>query len=484
MPVIRILGTKVMNSINLLKTICQNTDVENLADEIRHLLSESYDISEINILYYDSESKKLKNVIKDFEPAQDYYSTEKMEAITKVYDKLQSSDFVLNDDANLPVTVEELGNTIVKSVTFPLKYEQKTIGLFRLKFRNKATLTEKAIIRFEIFNYALSLKVINTVLSNQINVNDAFYRSMKDIARIIDTQYDFQYIIPLIGEIIDKFVTNHLIYIFIKQENNYVLYWPTACWNNKVYELIENITPQDESKISDDNRTGVFPLLSENEIIGCIVAHSTIDKLSDKEIEYLSELTKQAAMTIERANTYSELLQNATMDALTGLNNRRQFEVRLSEQYAAANRQNTPLCAIMIDIDYFKNFNDKYGHAIGDSVLKTVASVIKENLREYDIPSRYGGEEFCILLPQTSIEEAKVVADRLCAAVDETKLSVSDDQTLHITISVGLAQLDVKDLAEDLYMKADSALYKAKETGRNQVVVYSKEQRRTTKGDS
>jgi diguanylate cyclase (GGDEF)-like protein len=205
-----------------------------------------------------------------------------------------------------------------------------------------------------------------------------------------------------------------------------------------------------------------------------VVAHSTIDKLTEEEVGYLSELTKQASDTIERANTYSEMLQSATMDALTGLNNRRQFEVRLGEEYAISNRQNTPLCAIMIDIDYFKKFNDTYGHAIGDMVLKTTANVIKEQLREYDIPSRYGGEEFCILLPHTNIEEAKVVAERLRSAVEEVNIEIAEGKTINLTISVGLAELDIKDMPEDLYMKADSALYKAKENGRNRVVVYSK----------
>ena len=162
------------------------------------------------------------------------------------------------------------------------------------------------------------------------------------------------------------------------------------------------------------------------------------------------------------------------MDALTGLNNRRQFEIRLGEQYAASNRQNTPLCAIMIDIDYFKKSNDTYGHAIGDKVLKTVASIIKEHLREYDIPSRYGGEEFCILLPHTTIQEAQIVAERLRSAVESTKIELDSKQSINLTISLGLSELDIKDMPEDLYMKADSALYKAKESGRNKVVVYKK----------
>ena len=239
-----------------------------------------------------------------------------------------------------------------------------------------------------------------------------------------------------------------------------------------MYELIENVTPEDKYKLSSDKRTGVFPLVSEGSIIGCVVAHSTIDKMSDEEIGYISELTAQSAITIERANTYSEILQNATTDALTGLNNRRQFELRLKEQFAAANRQNTPLCAIMTDIDFFKKFNDTYGHSVGDEVLKITANVIKSGLREYDIASRYGGEEFCILLPQTNIEEAKIVAERMRSAVSEAELSVGDKK-LKITISVGLAELDIKDMPEDLYMKADRALYNAKENGRNRVEIYN-----------
>ena len=141
--------------------------------------------------------------------------------------------------------------------------------------------------------------------------------------------------------------------------------------------MIEKLSFDSGEIISQDKKIGVFPLLGENDITGCIVAYSAIDKLTDEEISYISELTKQSSVTLDRANAYSEILQNATLDALTGLNNRRQFEVRLKEQYAIANRQDTPLCAIMIDIDYFKKFNDTYGHAIGDIVLKTVANIIK-----------------------------------------------------------------------------------------------------------
>ena len=463
----------------IFNTICTNNNIENLDEDLKLVFSDYYDISEINILYFDKQINKLKIVVKDFELAEDYYSEEKLKNLNNIYEKLLTSNYVLNDDISLPEDVFDTENVIVKTLSIPLKYESETIGILRFKFKNKVDLKEEDLKFFEIFSYNLSLKVQNIVLSKQLEINSSFYKSMKDIAKIIETQYDFQYIIQLIGEMIDKFVMNHLIYIFVKKDDKYTLFWPGACWNKKVYELISELDEKKDIIISEDKKTGVFPLISEENITGCIVAHSTIDKLTNDEINYISELTKQSSITIERANVYSEILKNATMDALTGLNNRRQFEVRLKEEYSSANRQNTPLCAIMIDIDFFKKFNDTYGHAIGDTVLRTTANVIKEQLREYDIPSRYGGEEFCILLPQTNIDEAKIVAERLRTSVENKKIEIQtnkNEQIKHIsvTISVGLAQLDIKDMADDLYMKADRALYEAKEQGRNRVVVYEK----------
>ena len=463
----------------IFNTICTNNNIENLDEDLKLVFSDYYDISEINILYFDKQINKLKIVVKDFELAEDYYSEEKLKNLNNIYEKLLTSNYVLNDDISLPEDVFDTENVIVKTLSIPLKYESETIGILRFKFKNKVDLKEEDLKFFEIFSYNLSLKVQNIVLSKQLEINSSFYKSMKDIAKIIETQYDFQYIITLIGEMIDKFVMNHLIYIFVKKDDKYTLFWPGACWNKKVYELISELDEKKDIIISEDKKTGVFPLISEENITGCIVAHSTIDKLTNDEINYISELTKQSSITIERANVYSEILKNATMDALTGLNNRRQFEVRLKEEYSSANRQNTPLCAIMIDIDFFKKFNDTYGHAIGDTVLRTTANVIKEQLREYDIPSRYGGEEFCILLPQTNIDEAKIVAERLRTSVENKKIEIQtnkNEQIKHIsvTISVGLAQLDIKDMADDLYMKADRALYEAKEQGRNRVVVYEK----------
>ena len=464
----------------IIEQITNNDDIESLVDIIKISLSDFFDIGEVNLLYFDNQVNKLFDVLKDFEPVEENCSNEKLDNFIMIRESLHSGKaYVLNDDVNIPEDVFDRGSYTVKSLSFGLRVNNENLGLLRLKFKQKFEASFNEIDFLKSMVSVLSVKVSNVILGKKLETNLEFYKSMKDIAKIIETQYDYQYIIPLIGEMIDKFVMNHLIYIFLKKDDKFTLYWPNACWNKQVYDLMGELSLENKVVLSENKKTGVFGLVGEEGVVGCIVAHSTMDKLTASEIKYITELTEQSSVTIEKANVYSEMLKNATMDALTGLNNRRQFEIRLKEQYSIANRQDTPLCAIMTDIDYFKKFNDNYGHSVGDMVLKTTASVIKAELREYDIPSRYGGEEFCILLPNTSINEAKVVAERLRFAVENSKLNVSSEKTqrdenISVTISVGLAQLDVKDMPEDLYMKADKALYDAKEGGRNRVVVYEK----------
>ena len=293
---------------------------------------------------------------------------------------------------------------------------------------------------------------------------------MKNIAKIIETQYELNYIVPLIGEMLDRFISDHLIYVFLKQGEEFSLVWPKACKDERIYEALKQLTPETEFILTNNDKIGAFPLTSEGEIIGCIVARSTLDKLSKRDISYLEQLTRQSAITINRANTYSKVLQYATLDALTNLNNRRQFEIRLKQEIATTKRQKNPLCAMMIDIDFFKKVNDTYGHASGDEVLRTVASIIKAQLRESDIPARYGGEEFAVLLPYTHIDEAKIVGERLRKAVEEASIQL-DKLNINVTISMGLAELTPDLSGEELFKLADKALYEAKESGRNRVCI-------------
>ena len=351
---------------------------------------------------------------------------------------------------------------------YPLYKHNKIIGWVEFEKTNK-----KLEDFLDIALYLISLKVQNIVLSDRMQKNIDFQNAMKNIAKIIETQYELNYIIPLLGEMIDKFIQNHLIYIFIKDKNTYKLMWPGACNDNKIMDII-NAEPR---KRVTTEELGVFPLINENKILGYIVTKNIDSKLTIKETEYLEDLSNQAATTINRANVYAEILKHATLDALTGFYNRRQLEERTKQEIASARRQKTPLCAIMTDIDFFKKVNDTYGHAVGDLVLKTVSKVMRSQLREYDIAGRYGGEEFVILLPFTKIEEAKMVAERLRKSIENKFIDISkinpdaQEKEIHVTISLGVYQLKDGDKEQDLISNADKALYKAKETGRNKVVI-------------
>jgi diguanylate cyclase (GGDEF)-like protein len=274
---------------------------------------------------------------------------------------------------------------------------------------------------------------------------------------------------------LDRFISDHLIYVFLKHNEIFNLVWPKACNDERVFEILKQLDKDYPSMLAYDDKIGAFPLLSDEEITGCIVAKSMIEKLSKRDIDYLEQLTRQAAATINRANSYSTILQYATLDALTNLNNRRQFETRLGQEISITKRQGKPLCAMMIDIDFFKSVNDTYGHSAGDEVLRSVANIIKQALRESDIPARYGGEEFAVLLPFTHIDEAKIVGERLRKSIEDASITINqgleNEKLIKVTISMGLAEFNSVETGEALFDRADKALYCAKTNGRNQVRV-------------
>lgn len=356
-------------------------------------------------------------------------------------------------------------------IKFPIFKHKKSIGYLVFKGGNNEF---KKFIKYAA--PFISLKVQNLILNDKMQKNVNFHETMKNIAKIIESQYELNYVIPIVGEMIDKFFTDYLLYIFLKDENlgGNVLAWPMACKDSKILSIVENF---ENTIFTEDKKTLALPLKSESKEVGVLVAKSTGEKISDKDVEYLTQLSSQIATTINRANVYAEILKHATLDALTGFYNRNQLEERIKQEVANAKRQKAPLCGIMTDIDYFKHVNDTYGHAVGDLVLKDIAKIIRGQLREYDIAGRYGGEEFSILLPFTKIDEAQKVAERLRASIENKVVDISkvnpdcDTKTIQVTISLGIYEMKENDNDEDLLKKADKALYQAKNTGRNKVVI-------------
>ena len=170
-----------------------------------------------------------------------------------------------------------------------------------------------------------------------------------------------------------------------------------------------------------------------------------------------------------------KLAEAALREPLTGLYNRRHFQERFAAEVSVAHRHNRPLCLLMIDVDFFKRVNDRYGHLAGDEVLKTVARALSQGIRIEDVLARFGGEEFVVLAREAAAEEALAVAERLRQLVEvaQTRWESGHDVPVGIgvTVSIGVAQLGPGETERDLFEAADQAVYRAKKNGRNRVVL-------------
>lgn len=453
----------------------------NTIGAINKIFKSHLNIEKTEFVIWDNNNMLLKDFVLDWKI---FDNNDKEKAINTIYSNLavaNGTKFYFNDsEFDCDINEEEQYRILeLKSeknnIVFPLVSNGEVFGLMNI-YSEKNAFTKEFFTILNISSKLISGAIINYILNEQMEISLNFYKAMKDIAKIIESQYELSYIIPLIGEMIDRFMSSHLIYIFIYKDEKYKLVWPNACKDENVYKLLDRINLTTEFVISDNSKIGVFPLISEENILGAIVAYSNIEKLLQKDIDYLVQLTRQSGLTIQRANVYAEVLKYATMDALTGLNNRRQFELRLKQEVSNSKRNNIPLCCMMIDVDYFKKVNDTYGHAAGDCVLKQVSDVIKSEIREYDIACRYGGEEFFIILPQTKLAEATSVAHRLRKVIEESKMDIKEAgiegiSYIKVTASIGVCEYDNTMNTNTFAQKADKALYEAKTTGRNRVIV-------------
>ena len=213
-----------------------------------------------------------------------------------------------------------------------------------------------------------------------------------------------------------------------------------------------------------------LPLVVEENLLGILWVWGK--SITRADLPVMSIFAKQIGISLERARLFQEVQDLALTDSLTSLNNRRSlFEVGRIE-YLRAGRLNRPFSCLMLDIDHFKQINDTYGHQTGDTILREFAKRCRDSIREIDLIGRYGGEELIILMPETEIEVATQVAERLRMAVSEHPMIVADWISLDVTVSIGVGTKDENTLdLETLIARADQAMYIAKHRGRNRVAV-------------
>jgi len=221
-----------------------------------------------------------------------------------------------------------------------------------------------------------------------------------------------------------------------------------------------------------------LPLLRHGQLIGSLNLGSYEAQrfVAGSGTEFLERLAAIVGICLDNCANHQRIKQLGLTDPLTQVNNRRYFDQRLDAEAAVVQRHQQPLSCMFLDVDHFKRVNDEQGHQAGDKVLQQVAHLIAKQLRHSDLLSRYGGEEFVVLLPNTLLKDGWEIAERIRQSVAGHAFDIGGGHTLQLTISIGIAcmeqippEQDALSYAESLVATADQAVYQAKETGRNRV---------------
>lgn len=216
----------------------------------------------------------------------------------------------------------------------------------------------------------------------------------------------------------------------------------------------------------------LVPMITYGKTTGLLVAESPRQgAFEERDERFLSVLARSAAMAMENAILHRKTEELTIIDDLTGINNYRYFSEKIKEEKKRAVRYDQPLSLIMLDIDWFKKFNDNYGHEVGNRVLVGLVAVIKRSIRDVDILCRYGGEEFIVILPNTIEREAHKIAERIRSEVEAAEFGGGDGiPRLRVTVSVGVSSYPENGLDhEELINAVDQAMYRAKGSGKNAV---------------
>ena len=376
------------------------------------------------------------------------------------------------------IEIKDLANQIIATVRrYPVKEEYKMALIQNADSASPA--------QFKLNN------VLNDVLMKSIFSNE--FRNLSDFLN-----YE-RILVEKLFSLLSSFVEYHVAGIYFASPDDFaenILYIDTLGRNlsknllndvsydfyrnmedhkvvkNTKFEVVRMLLGKEvDYQISDFTSKIIIPLIFDRKLIGgiCFYTRSNVDYSS---FRYFDIMISELLAIFKMKYQYSEKEFMSVLDGLTGLYNRRQFEIGLEQEYNRTKRHPADFSLAILDIDFFKKVNDTYGHQYGDYVLKTVADLMKQAFRKTDLLYRYGGEEFVMIMPETNIEGAVIPVQRLRNAVENYDFDYNGIKA-KVTVSIGLTMnySDLNSTAEIL-KSADAALYKAKESGRNRVILH------------
>ncbi|MDR0842474.1 MAG: diguanylate cyclase [Acidobacteriota bacterium] len=322
-----------------------------------------------------------------------------------------------------------------------------------------------------------------------------FEETLRNVTRAITSTLDLKEVLGKILEAMSQFISFDKSAVLLSEGDDFVVkasngYDPAQVAEGAKVDIIKDkfinkIVLSRDAVISNDLETRFregggdgrvlsgIPIIYRDDLLGVIVMNCRDENISE---QLLFTLAGQAGVAIQNARLFEKINAMATTDGLTGLNNRRRFFELAESEFVRYKRYGAPLSVFMMDIDHFKKVNDTYGHAVGDKVLAHLSRRLKTLVRESDIVGRYGGEEFAVMLPETPIETAAAVAERIRADIENAAVATEEFGHIKYTLSIGVSMFTKEDKSVAMvFDAADKCLYEAKETGRNKVVVKAEE---------
>lgn len=377
------------------------------------------------------------------------------------------------------------------SVYMPLIFSDRKIGVLRVdNFFSQKPVTKEQLAHLEIFARVFSVGIFNSLTNSHQKHQVDKLTTLTRIGTAIATTLKLGEVLELALSSLVKDLGYDRAQVYLLDDSNKIRENMSIDFRGyfRTLEDTSNITQLFDSLLSDNkpsflarkfsaNLIAYIPINCKGRRTGLMIVDNVFTRqpLNDYDLSFLTILADQLSTVIENSRLFERVEKLSITDSLTGLFNHRYFYERLSEEISRAGRFGNSLSLIMLDIDNFKNFNDTYGHQAGDTVLNTVSRIIQDNVRAIDVASRYGGEEIAIILPGTDIEGAIIIAERIRVSIREYELKMNQDNTVHITVSIGLVCYPVDaTIKSELVRKADQALYWVKHHGKDGVCAFSR----------
>ncbi len=361
-------------------------------------------------------------------------------------------------------------------------------------FLKEITSDSEIISHYDLLNRVGIWKKIED-LSNEIHNLEEL---LEEAVTLFNKHSISELIEEIISKLLNKFIPSYLVFILQEEldpDNAYIVTLKNLKPVDNIininslvpYKKFFNLAPTSstfdvfEYMIGNEQLTDVFlplnpkiivPMMGMEGMHGFIIFGQKVlgNEYTKQEMYYIDMLMKFASISLQSNLHY----RRAIIDSKTKLFNHSFFIRRFEEELSKIKRYNFQLCLLMIDIDFFKKFNDTYGHILGDKLLLHISDILNAKVRDEDIASRFGGEEFAILLIQCDLDSAWVAAERIRKAINDFKLKY-DKHEISVTVSIGISNVEegMTLNAEDVIKLADIALYHSKENGRNQTTIYS-----------